>query len=153
VIEPFLGPYKVIKNTSKNCPKKLNLTAMCTLGELMLGSVADPDFVFMNFEGINMGNVEKKINGRLIEVQISKFENLIVTSKKRIYLWKGNVWLEHMRVMSLKNNKLKLTKVRSVEGQTPKSILDCEYVVDPVERKRMYTEFEAMVEASKKNDK
>ena len=150
VISPFLGPYINIKDTSRNCPKRLLLTAMCNLGELYLGSVKDPNFMLFKFEGINMGKVEKKINGKLVEVITSKFKDLTVTSKQRVYYKPRKEWYEHMLTMSLKNNQLKLTKIFSVEGQKSKTRLDCDYKVDIEEKKRAETEFQAMMNANKK---
>ncbi|MCF8059942.1 MAG: hypothetical protein K9K67_11635 [Bacteriovoracaceae bacterium] len=139
-IEPFLGPYKISKNNSKNCPRKLTLMAMCTLGQLDLKHTKDFDFDFINFKGVNEGEMITSINGKEVEKTITKFQKFQLISNRKTYMKKFKQWMEIDTRLNLGPKKFNISKTQVLLGK--KNVqLDCEYTFDEAENKRILEAF------------
>ncbi len=135
IIEPYLGPYKLLKNKTKNCPKRLILMASCSLGELSLRNVENPDFNFLNLSGVNEGIIVSKIGGQTIEKIKSTFKDLELLSNKKSYVKRYKKWFESEIRLILKKKRFILQKT----SITPKNNLSlyCEYVFDEKENEKI----------------
>ncbi len=141
-VEPFLGPYKLSKNITKNCPSNLLLMAMCSLGQLDLKHTKNLDFTFLSFKGINEGEMITRINGSVVGKSKSEFNNLELMSKKESYIKRYNMWFETETSLRLsKKNFILVKKQRRNRKDDYKLSLSCEYVFDETENKRMTESF------------
>lgn len=139
-IGPYLGPYKLSKNNSKNCPGELSLIAMCTLGQLDLKHTKNMDFDFMKFKGVNEGEMITSINGNEVEKMITSFEKLQLVSNKKSFMKRYKQWLEVDTKLILKPKKFSLAKTQILSGKK-RVLFDCEYVFDEVENKKILETF------------
>lgn len=128
-IAPFLGPYQMKKNTSKNCPANLLLMAMCSLGNLTLRDQDNPNFIFLSFDGVNEGELITKNKKRVIKKSDVKFSENKVSSTEAEYLKHYDSWIAHETSLELGHKILKLKKSKII-GKEKTLLFDCEYQFD-----------------------
>lgn len=141
-IEPFLGPYKIQKNSTRNCPKNLLLIAMCSLSELSLKNTHNPDFDFLKFKGINEGLMITKNKNQEVKRSNTVFEKLQLSSTQETFQKRFNNWFETKVTLSLKKKEFHLKKFQNYKNKSKQSlILDCQYSFDDIEHKKTLQSF------------
>lgn len=136
-IKPHIGPYKLEKNISGECPKEISLYADCRMSDLRLVNTDNPDFVFLHVEGINLPESITTRNGKVIEkVKSSLKDKKVETRKSRLL---DETWEEFVEKLELGVGKLSITREIHFKRKGKNEVqryLDCSYLFD----KRRYDE-------------
>lgn len=139
-IQPFLGPYKVIeKGSLKTCPKGLNLFAHCSLGQLSLNHVNNPQFIFKEFLSIDKGNRVTKEGEKVISQYEAKFSDKTLKVNEKIFFNPDRAITEKT-LLQLRGDNMNIS-VSQVDSNKTVEILKCSYQKDTEALAKMMKEF------------
>jgi hypothetical protein len=141
MINPFLGPYKIEKSNVGACPEFLTMIAECTLDQLDLKNSKNLDFDYLTFKGINSGEMITSIKNKVVEKSITILNGLTLISKRSSYMKNYKVWFNETVELDLGPKKFSVKKSQlDIHNKNSKATLNCDYVFDEEENKRMLDE-------------
>lgn len=141
MITPFLGPYKIEKSNVGVCPESITMIAECTLDQLDLKSSKNLDFDYLIFKGINAGEMKTTIKNKVVGKSTTTLNGLSLISKRSAYMRNYKIWFNETVELNLGPKKFSVKKSQlDIHNKNSKTTLNCDYVFDEKENKRMLDE-------------